>query len=64
MKTGTRQAVLGIRISEFQVLSGTAIDYIQKVNISAHNLTFLDILSIDNSQYWGTAKAEYSEVSS
>ena len=31
MKTGRRQAVLGIRISEFRVLNGTAIDHIQKV---------------------------------
>jgi hypothetical protein len=41
MKTGSRQAVLGIRISEFQVLSGTAIDYIQKVNIFLITLLFL-----------------------
>ena len=31
LKTGTRQAVLGIRISEFRVLNGIALDQIQKV---------------------------------
>ena len=31
LKTGTRQAVLGIRISEFRVLNGIAFDHIQKV---------------------------------
>ena len=32
MKTGTRQAVLGIRISEFRILNGIPIEQIQKVN--------------------------------
>ena len=31
LKTGTRQAVLGIRISEFKVLNGAAIDHIQQI---------------------------------
>ena len=36
LKTGTRQAVLGIRISEFRVLNGIALDQIQKVIVGTH----------------------------
>ena len=45
MKTGTRQAVLGIRISEFRILNGIALDQIQKVLIEF--LLIIIIIYID-----------------
>ena len=38
MKTGTRQAVIGIRISEprFKLVNGTSMDHVQQVHCNLH----------------------------
>ena len=64
MKTGTRQAVIGIRISEpiFQVVNGTSMDHVRKVSPNVSSGQFLKITLADHWPCRRNWKAEHKKI--
>ena len=65
MKTGSRQAVIGIRISEprFQSVNGTSMEHVQQVNFGVGQCSNTLPVSLDYWPDWRNSKAKYEEVS-
>ena len=64
MKTGTRQAVIGIRLSEtrFQIVNGTSMHHVQQVHDLIINKVEFQTIGLDHPCDWWYSEAEHQEV--